>query len=206
MYYQYLEGLKKEKRYLPRLPGYDYSTPGNYFVTIDCFRKECHFGRILKGKMLLSEFGQIAYDEWYLLPHRFNLLRLHTFQIMPNHLHAIVALTEKIISSSDSINTEDDISQFHFPLSDTPSLVQLGNSNKKTSESLSDIMGSYKSIVANKCLELYKEKFEGRNHVPLLGKIWKRSFNDKIIRDEYVYKSISRYIRNNPKNWVRDNR
>ena len=196
--------MKKEKRYLPRLSGFDYATPGNYFITINCFRKECHFGRILKDELLLSDFGKIANDEWFLLPHRFNHLRLHIFQIMPNHLHAIVTLTEKINNSySNSYYEEEPKPKLDFSASEIPKLAQTGNLITPDSESLSDIIGAYKSIVANKCLELHKEKFAGVKHTPLLGKIWKRSFNDEIIRDEYAYKSISRYIRNNPKYWVR---
>jgi hypothetical protein len=47
-----------------RLKGYNYSQAGAYFITICCQDKECRFGIIENGEMILNEFGMIAYDEW----------------------------------------------------------------------------------------------------------------------------------------------
>ena len=38
-----------------RLKNWDYSTPGAYFVTICAAGRECVFGRVERGKMILSE-------------------------------------------------------------------------------------------------------------------------------------------------------
>jgi putative transposase len=38
-----------------RLPGFDYSNPGAYFVTINAFRKEAIFGRII-NELLMGEW------------------------------------------------------------------------------------------------------------------------------------------------------
>jgi len=43
-----------------RLTGYDYSQNGLYFITICTKNRECILGEIINGKMILSEFGQIA--------------------------------------------------------------------------------------------------------------------------------------------------
>ena len=75
-----------------RLKGYDYSQAGLYFVTICCQDRICRFGKIENGEMVLNDFGQIAYDEWEKLPERFPNMFLDVFQIMPNHIHGVVAL------------------------------------------------------------------------------------------------------------------
>lgn len=42
--------------------------------------------------MTLNEYGTIAYNEWIKLTERFSNFELDVFQIMPNHMHAIIAL------------------------------------------------------------------------------------------------------------------
>ena len=41
----------------------------------------------------MNQYGQIAFDEWMKLPERYPNLELYVFQIMPNHIHAIILLT-----------------------------------------------------------------------------------------------------------------
>src|SRR5690606_5750357 len=77
-----------------RLKGYDYSKSGAYFITICCANREARFGRVEKGEMILNEYGAIAYDEWIKLQERFSNFGLDVFQIMPNHMHGIIVLTE----------------------------------------------------------------------------------------------------------------
>lgn len=47
-----------------RLKGYDYSQDGLYFITISVKDKECLFGNVVVGEMVLNEYGKIANDEW----------------------------------------------------------------------------------------------------------------------------------------------
>jgi hypothetical protein len=42
-----------------RLKEYDYSMPGEYFVTICTNEKECLFGEVVEEDMKLSQFGEI---------------------------------------------------------------------------------------------------------------------------------------------------
>jgi hypothetical protein len=43
-----------------RLKYYDYSQPGEYFVTICTYGHECVFGKIIHGEMQLNANGSIA--------------------------------------------------------------------------------------------------------------------------------------------------
>ena len=75
-----------------RLKGYDYSQVGLYFITICCKDRKYRFGKIENHEMTLNEYGTIAYNEWIKLTERFSNFELDVFQIMPNHMHAIIAL------------------------------------------------------------------------------------------------------------------
>jgi putative transposase len=55
--------------------------------------------------MILNEIGQIAYDEWIKLPNRYSNMELNVFQIMPNHLHAIVQLNDCVREISGRAGT-----------------------------------------------------------------------------------------------------
>ena len=81
-------------RHSIRLKGYDYSRTGMYFVTICCQNRTCLFGQIEKGEMVLNEYGKIANDEWIKLSERYPNVLLDIFQIMPNHIHGIIALND----------------------------------------------------------------------------------------------------------------
>ncbi|MFM6947630.1 MAG: transposase [Aquirufa sp.] len=82
------------RRKIIRLQEYDYSQAGSYFITINCQNRIPRFGRIENGKMMLNQNGQIAYDEWIELYHRFPTMRKDVFQIMPDHIHGIITLSE----------------------------------------------------------------------------------------------------------------
>ena len=70
--------------------------------------------------------------------------------------------------------------------------------------SVSDIVGAYKSLVANGCLDIWKLKWAEVNPAPTLGKIWQRDYYEHIIRNEQSYETISNYIIDNPAKWNED--
>ena len=51
-----------------RLPAYDYAQPGAYFVTICTQNRECVFGEVLQGQMILNGPGQMVELVWHQLP------------------------------------------------------------------------------------------------------------------------------------------
>ena len=91
-----------------RLNGYDYSQEGLYFVTICCHDKTCYFGKIENREMVLNDFGKIANDEWKKLPERYANVLFDVFQIMPNHVHGVIAtvgagLAPALASKSENV-------------------------------------------------------------------------------------------------------
>ena len=77
-----------------RLANYDYSQPGFYFVTICIQQHRLAFGIIQDGQMSLKEAGQVAQTVLLTLPTRFAHVKLHEYVFMPNHMHAIIELTD----------------------------------------------------------------------------------------------------------------
>jgi REP element-mobilizing transposase RayT len=76
-----------------RLPEYDYSQEGLYFVTICCQDKICRFGKIMDGEIVLNDMGKIIKTEWDNLSKKYPDVELHEDVIMPNHFHAIIEFT-----------------------------------------------------------------------------------------------------------------
>jgi putative transposase len=75
-----------------RLPGYDYSRAGGYYVTIVAWQRECLFGEVVDGEMVLNDFGQIAAKTWQWLQTQYPYVELGTSIVMPNHFHGIIIL------------------------------------------------------------------------------------------------------------------
>jgi len=61
-----------------------------------------------------------------------------------------------------------------------------------------NIVGAYKSLVANRCLKICKSRNEQ------MGKLWQRDYWEHIIRDYAAYQRIADYIVNNPASWNDD--
>ena len=77
-----------------RLKGYDYSKPGQYFITICTHDREYFFGEIKCLRMVLSEMGKIAVTCWKEIPSHFTHVRLGNFVVMPNHIHGILIILD----------------------------------------------------------------------------------------------------------------
>ena len=79
-----------------RLPTYDYSQGGAYFITICAHDRRCLFGRVIESQMQLNARGAIIEEEWFgsaaIRPH----IVLDAFVVMPNHVHGIVFLESDV--------------------------------------------------------------------------------------------------------------
>ena len=174
-----------------RLPNYDYSGNGYYFVTI-CSRNREHVFRNVGAVLAparypssdtlasaqspvseLSTCGQIIERQWLDLPNQFDHLELDEYVIMPNHVHGILILNNR-----------------------TPAGLRAQASSART---ISHIIRSFKSRSAMEYLQFIKA-----NNLNVSGKIWQRSFHDHIIRNERSLNAIRKYILDNPINWEQD--
>lgn len=80
-----------------RLPGYDYSAAGNYFVTLCTHERQHLFGSVVDGKVRLNAVGAKVQEGWRAIPEYFPHVALDAFVIMPNHVHGIVGIRADII-------------------------------------------------------------------------------------------------------------
>ena len=94
--------MKLPKRKLNRLKGYDYSSPGAYFVTICTHKRKNLFGDIVWGdilnvpKMVFSPVGKIVNDEILNIASHYSNINIEKYVVMPNHVHLIIRITERI--------------------------------------------------------------------------------------------------------------
>lgn len=212
-----------------RLKGYDYSQEGLYFVTICCQDRICRFGHIEIGRMILNEFGQIAYNEWLKTTEIRNNVELHNFIIMPNHMHGIIRLVGR-----GELHSPDIINQLHSPdmpieshspnnmvVCDTPKNMGVCNSpnnmgvcdtpknmgvcDTPNNMGVCDTPLRSPSQTIGAIVRGYKSSVT--KQLGLLGfneKLWQRNYYEHIIRDDESYIRISEYIMNNPAKWRDD--
>jgi hypothetical protein len=67
-----------------RLSGYNYSQPGAYFATICVDRRQCLFGEIIDGQMILNQYGMVVADEWQKSGVIRREIKLDAWVVMPN--------------------------------------------------------------------------------------------------------------------------
>lgn len=180
---------KKHRRRSIRLKGYDYSQVGSYFITICCANHECRFGFVANDEMMFNDYGKIAHQEWIRLKERFPRFQLDVFQIMPNHMHAILVLDD-LVGATLAVNPDDGVETNDRSCDD--------RAQASRPPMVGDIIGAYKSLVVNECLSIYKSRNE------IMGKLWQRNYYEHIIRNQQSYQKISNYIINNPVHWQTD--
>ena len=71
-----------------RIPGYDYSQTNYYYVTICTNEKQCIFGM----PDAPTPLGKLARTEMEGLSHHYEDVVVDKFVVMPNHIHAIIAI------------------------------------------------------------------------------------------------------------------
>ena len=163
-----------------RLPGYDYSTEGFYFITICTKDKKCIFGNIVDGEMILNEAGKIVKEEWLqTINIRKGEAKLHKYVIMPNHFHAIIEICRGVSHTPECINANN--SGCNQGVCNTPL--------QSTSKTIGAIIRGYKGAVSRR-----------------IGySVWQRNYYEHIIRNQHSYDEIEEYILNNTFLWEKDN-
>jgi REP element-mobilizing transposase RayT len=191
-----------------RRPNWDYSSNGLYFLTIVTQHRECNLGEIVNGEMILSDFGKIVENEWYKSFEIRSELLLDEFIIMPNHIHAIVE-----IKTDDSVDSDE--KSVSIPLdTNGRSYLTVESETKKIKlnqdlpirlpKSISSFIAGFKSAVNSKIDDYIDEnqlkipKYNRNNH------FFQPNYHDHIIRNNFAYHRIKKYIINNPIKWDKD--
>ena len=167
-----------------RLSGYDYSQNGWYYITICSYKRECMFGEIQNGKMVLNNIGKIVLNNLNKLPKRFEM-NIDCFAVMPNHIHIILVI-DSVVGVSFM---KPDSKPKTFEI--TKSCQHMGLMNQ--TPTLGHIIRYFKGKIS---YELHTNGFN--------MKIFQRNFYEHIIRNEKELERIRRYINLNPMMWDRD--
>jgi len=77
-----------------RLKGYNYSSPGYYFVTFCTHGKVEWFGSIKSERMIYNKYGRLAEQIWKQIPDHYDNVSLDEYVVMPNHIHGIIVIEE----------------------------------------------------------------------------------------------------------------
>lgn len=178
---------QRHRRRSIRLPGYDYTQSGAYFVTVVTYQRDCVLGDILEGEIRLSSAGEIVRREWERLAQRFPHVVLDSYVIMPNHFHGIIIITDDRRGTPDSGKTLSPSSSRRAPTGE--------NFGKPVPGSIPTIIRSYKSATTLRINYL--------RHTPGTP-VWQRNYYERIIRDEREMDTLRQYILNNPQQWELD--
>ncbi len=75
-----------------RLQTHDYAADGMYFVTICVEGRECLLGDVVNEKLVLNSRGRFAETALLWLPKQYEYVKIDSYVIMPNHMHAILVI------------------------------------------------------------------------------------------------------------------
>ena len=189
-----------------RLPGYDYSAEGGYFITIVTKDREALFGEVVDGEMVLNELGEIVQFTWNDLINHNPDIGLGEFTIMPNHVHGIIMIFEPIVGAGSKPAQIDDAQPGAGAKNAEPGagfpMTQRTRQGAKNAEPaptratpLSEIVRQFKTFSAKRINQI--------RHTP--GQpVWQRNYYDHIIGTDREYERIAEYIANNPLYWQSD--
>ena len=114
--------MELPKRKSPRIPGYDYSTNGAYFITVCTYEKKQLFGSIgadsISARMVERTFLETI--------QKYDNVKSPVYVVMPNHFHAIIQIERVDMESAPTISQ---IIQ-SFKRYSTVEYIKLVNENK----------------------------------------------------------------------------
>ena len=164
------------KRKPNRLPGYDYSRGGVYFLTICARNQTPVFGCVASQKTevgggvldapqtALSEYGFAVERKLHEMTGVYEDISLLNHVIMPNHIHLLLHLENG------------------------PSGTPAPTHGQRANDAIPAFVSTLKRMTNKTC---------GQN-------LWQRGYHDHIVRNDADYLRIWQYIETNPAKWAED--
>ncbi len=185
-----------------RLPDYDYSAPGAYFVTLCTHEKRCFLSKIAVGALheapvvCLTEAGMVVRQAINALPERFPEIQIDHSVIMPNHVHLLLQITTERALRKAPLRTDEGGGMESSALAkralrEAPLQPDEGRGRERST--LAKAIGFLKMNSSKQI----------RTAQPQL-KVWQRSFYDYVVRGEDDFREVWTYINNNPARWIED--
>lgn len=161
-----------------RIPGYDYSSAGGYFITLSAHRSKPLFGAIANSEMCLNQFGEIVTEEWKRSFAIREEISPDAWVVMPNHFHAIVLFTK----AGNDCTGDQPVARTTRPCG-------------PATHSLSSLVAGFKAAAT--------KRINAHRHTPG-APVWHRNYYEHVIRDEKSLDRIREYIFYNPLRWDLD--
>jgi len=181
---------KESFRYSPhssRLRKYDYRQNGAYFITICTYARICFFGELNGENICLNKYGNIVNKCWQEIPQHFHEFIPAPFIIMPNHVHGIVVISKRTLSTNPAVETRHAVSRASNHICEA--------FQKPVSHSVPTIIRSFKSAVTRHLNAL-------NENLPM--SVWQRNYYEHIIRNDEELNRAIEYIKFNPIKWGMD--
>ena len=171
------------KRKNIRIPGYDYSKPGYYFITICTKNRKNILSRIVgvgvpddpynkyvkkqlqncdNYQIQLTYIGTIVEKYINSINYIYKEIKIDNYVIMPNHVHMVCVISKNNNESSRTPN--------------------------RTKVQIPFLVSTFKRFINKECN----------------NSIWQRNYYEHVIRNENEYIKILEYIENNPFDWKND--
>jgi len=210
-----------------RLKNWDYSSEAIYFITLVAQNRECIFGAIADGKMILNDNGKIIETELLKSITIRERWVFHNWVIMPNHIHLLVEIkNDNSITPIGTPNVETHNVEAHCS---APLQLESKSQSKfepqklsRNPNSISSFVAVFKSVTTKQINALIdnndvqhrdaqRRDAQRRDALqcvsaerPFINTIWQSNYHDHIVRNYNSFDAIYHYIKNNPKNWNTD--
>ena len=167
--------LDSPRRRSIRLRGYDYSTPGAYFITVCTQNRLPLFGEVANDKMASNRLGEVVQNSWEKLPDHYDDLILDAFVLMPNHVHGVIILEDGTTGVGAGFK---------------PALPA-----SRRRHGVPEIVRAFKTFSARRI-----NKMRESPGTP----VWQRGFYDHVIRNQHELGRVRAYVMDNPRKWSED--
>lgn len=173
--------MELPNRKLHRLPSWDYSQNGYYYITV-CTHNRRNLlcvGNAVPGvpnvsgnenQMVPTEIGKIVLEAWDKMSRIDSNIKTDYFCLMPNHIHGIIVIENQPFTENEE--------------------------ERRRRRSIHDLVRGFKSVTTREY-----NKIVSNNEKNLL---WQSSFYDEIIKNEDMLYETRRYIDENPMKWQDD--
>jgi REP element-mobilizing transposase RayT len=196
-----------------RLPDFDYTRPGAYFVTMCAYERACFFGEVVDGVMRVNELGEIVQQTWDALPDHYSHVELDQFITMPNHVHGVIVLKDGndvgATHAPPAMLTGDGhggVGAGFKPARNTNSDIVIGEPHKRAGckpaptpagnrHGFPEIVRAFKTFSARRINAFHQTP----DHP-----VWQRNYYEHVIRDDRDLAAIRDYIAGNPARWLDD--
>lgn len=199
---------------------WDYTNDGSYYITLCTRDRISHFGEVMHWKdiqcqkdwearvissdlqethaVLLSPEGLVVRDIWNEISSRFPWVSCDELMIMPNHIHGIIDISKRLLLIKSKFegspsNSDTDMANGCIYEKNVSPLGHIGGvtgqQNPMLVDGLSRVVRWFKG----------KSAFYIRKRIPQFN--WQSRFHDHIIRSEYGYQRVLRYMKENPVRW-----